>query len=392
MTVRTATLDDSVTSAALPAAELAALHESIAPLRLAVLSDAAPERNGVGAYYNDLVEHFRDRIARAELYCPSSRHTAGIEGWTFPLPGDGTQRFGVPHLRNLSRQLKALQPHLVIVPTPGPYGLFGLYYARRHRLALVNGFHTDYESLANMYWSRVFDKLGRFYLDRCNRYLFRRSDLVLANSIAMLDKAKVLGAKAAELMGTPIPPEFVKLPRPALHHPPRTILYAGRLAPEKNVEAVLVAAEQLDDYRFIIAGDGPLRGKVVDHAHRLANIDYRGWLSRQAMREAMDEADILVLPSHVESFGTVALEGMARGRLVIVSPRCGIADWPNLEKGIFRMRPEERVSEAIVRIAMHDAQDLTSRAKIAQDAAVEFNHYSVSRWLTTLARYAHRPV
>lgn len=374
-----------------PPADLESLRDSIAHLRLVVLSDAAPERNGVGAYYSDLVEHFRELIECAELFCPGSKHGDALEGVSFPLPGDGTQRFGLPHLRNLSRKLGALRPTIIVVPTPGPYGLFGLQYARRHRVALVSGFHTDYERLADMYWNRVFDKLGRFYLDRCNRFLFRRSDVILANSRPMLEKARVLGAASAELMGTPIPPEFVKEPVTPLRHPPRTVLYAGRLAPEKNVEAVLEAAAQNPHRQFIIAGDGPLRGQVEDHAGRLANIDYRGWLERTRMRAAMDEADLLILPSHVESFGTVALEGMARQLVVLVSERCGIADWTSLERGIFRMQSGESVAAAIERVANQDAGLLDERAAIARSAAVEFNQYSVSRWLWTLSRYARQP-
>ena len=36
-------------------------------LRVAIVSDAAPERNGVGAYYQDLADHLKSAGARVEL-------------------------------------------------------------------------------------------------------------------------------------------------------------------------------------------------------------------------------------------------------------------------------------------------------------------------------------
>lgn len=44
-------------------------------LRVAVVSDAAAERNGVGTYYHDLVQHLRGRVDRAELFCPRGAAT-----------------------------------------------------------------------------------------------------------------------------------------------------------------------------------------------------------------------------------------------------------------------------------------------------------------------------
>ena len=43
---------------------------AIGDLRLAVTSDAAPERNGVGAYYEDLLDYLSTRLAHAEVFSP----------------------------------------------------------------------------------------------------------------------------------------------------------------------------------------------------------------------------------------------------------------------------------------------------------------------------------
>ena len=49
------------------AIEDAAAFTQAAKLRVAVISDATPERNGVGSYYADLVAQLNRRIGKAEL-------------------------------------------------------------------------------------------------------------------------------------------------------------------------------------------------------------------------------------------------------------------------------------------------------------------------------------
>jgi glycosyltransferase involved in cell wall biosynthesis len=118
-------------------------------------------------------------------------------------------------------------------------------------------------------------------------------------------------------------------------------LFAGRLAPEKNLGAVVEAAEALPEMRFMVAGDGPLRQWLTTQAERLPNLEYIGWVKRPRILPLIDDVDALVLPSTVESFGTIALEAMARGRLVVVSSQCGILSWNLLKRGLFQMREDE---------------------------------------------------
>ena len=57
-------------------------------LRVAVISDATPERNGVGSYYSDLVAQLDGRIGRAELFCPDDDGQHWHRYMAPPLPGD----------------------------------------------------------------------------------------------------------------------------------------------------------------------------------------------------------------------------------------------------------------------------------------------------------------
>jgi len=345
-------------------------------LRVAVVSDAVAERNGVGSYYSDLVGQLGSRVGRAELFCPQD----SVQGWRRrlvpPLPGDRTQRLWFPQPFRLWRRLTELAPHALVVPTPGPFGLMGLLAARRLGIPLITGFHTHFELLAD-----IFGRLSRGYLERCHRLLFRHSALVLANSPEMARLANRLGARGARLMGTSVPREFLDRPLAAPAPEVRRLLFAGRLAEEKNLPAVLDAAERLPGLRVSIAGDGPMRPAVAAAAAWLPNLDYLGWVPRERLIETLDAHDMLLLPSRVESFGTVALEGMARGRPVIVSGDCGIAEWPELEGGLFRIGADESVVQAVTRACAAAPAVRAEMGRQAHLAARRLNDWNLRTWI-----------
>ncbi|NBC12356.1 MAG: glycosyltransferase [Gammaproteobacteria bacterium] len=351
-------------------------------LRIAIVSDAAPERNGVGAYYRDLAEHLKAVGVRVDLISPRFRAGHWYGGLPLPLPGDPTQRFVLPSLPLVMRRMARLRPDVVIVPTPGPFGMLGMVLAKRWHARLVVGFHTHFERLAELNDDWVLrGKVAQAYLNTCNRALFREGALVLANSDEMLDIARDIGAKRVGLMGTPIPKAFLDTPPQPLRQGVHRVLFAGRLAPEKNLGAVVDAAAALPEVQFQVAGDGPLRDWLVEQAERLANLHYVGWVKRQQIMPLIDGADVLVLPSTVESFGTIALEAMARARLVVVSSQCGILSWESLERGLFQIHPNETLADTLARVRALDHAILQRKADIARDGARELNARNLRHWL-----------
>src|SRR5690606_3453489 len=128
------------------------------------------------------------------------------------------------------------------------------------------------------------------------------------------------------------------------------VLFVGRLAAEKNLDQFLALSKTRPDLQFSVVGDGPLRAIVERHVSQQNNLKFLGWCPRETVVQQVDEHDLLILPSAVEAFGTVALEAMARRRLVMVTPACGINDWPELAGGLFVMRAQESPAAALQRL------------------------------------------
>ncbi len=364
-----------------PAAEQTVLRPT---KTVAVICDAEPERNGVGTYYADLVDHLQARGVPVHFIAPGTKATR-IQHWLeMKMPGDASQRVCLPSPVALYRHLQSIQPDVMILAAPGPYALVASALAHRLGSRSVLGLHTDFEALSSLYYGRLLAPLNRLFMRGINHFLFTRADAVVSNAEPMQQIAKNKGARRAVKVKTPLPRALLDTPQRPLNTPPARILFVGRLAAEKRVETVIEAAAAHPDLSFAIAGDGPERARVEAATSTYPNLRYLGWIDRHQLIETLDNTDLLVLPSEVEAFGTVALEAMARGRLALVSPGCGIADWPAFRPCLEIMQPGENTAQALSRILQTPADVLSAKAAQGRIEAEAMARDCIDEWQTLL--------
>lgn len=352
-------------------------------LSVVIISDAAPGRNGVGTFYVDLSTHLQKRVKHIEILSPVVEDDKWKAGLVFPLPGDKTQKLCMPNPVAMKRRLAEIKPDVVLIATPGVYGLVGAMLAGRMKIPAIAGFHTSFEKITELYWNNsIAGSIVHGYFKVSNRYLFKKCPLILANSEEMIVQARRIGAQNTRIVSTPISSVFTEHAQQPYSGEIKRVLFAGRLAPEKNIETLLDAAEALPDIQFTIAGEGPLRDQVEERAKQLPNLNCLGWLDRETLRDQIDAHDALVLPSHFESFGTIALEAMARQRLVIVSPHCGIVEWDEYNGGLRVI--DDSLTQTLRALSESDKSSRAQLASRAQDITQEINRKSIEEWCELL--------
>ncbi len=106
-----------------------------------------------------------------------------------------------------------------------------------------------------------------------------------------------------------------------------TLLYAGRLEPEKRVVEIISAFRALGvgACELVIAGDGRDRQMAEAHA-RGAKVRFLGTLARADMPSIMSAVDAIILFSTFEGLPSVVLEALACGTPVISTPVGDIPD------------------------------------------------------------------
>jgi glycosyltransferase involved in cell wall biosynthesis len=102
----------------------------------------------------------------------------------------------------------------------------------------------------------------------------------------------------------------------------RIFLYMGRIAPEKNVEALLKAWRlvQLPGCRLVVVGDGTMRQQLMQSYGEDDRVLWWGHEPDRLRRLALLQlAEVFILPSLVEGLSLALLEAMASGTACIAT-------------------------------------------------------------------------
>ncbi|MET0558984.1 MAG: glycosyltransferase family 4 protein [Solirubrobacterales bacterium] len=115
------------------------------------------------------------------------------------------------------------------------------------------------------------------------------------------------------------------------HRP--TVLYIGRLVPEKGqavlLEAVAELARRGTDVELALAGEGRLRVELEAEAGRLGiaeRVCFLGAVGQEELHRLYEDAAIFCLPSFAEGVPVVLMEAMAMGLPVVTTRIAGIPE------------------------------------------------------------------
>jgi glycosyltransferase involved in cell wall biosynthesis len=120
-------------------------------------------------------------------------------------------------------------------------------------------------------------------------------------------------------------PHAVSAPRlPEVARNGRTLVFAGRLVPQKALSVAFEAVRRNEAVTLLVAGDGPERAKV--EAAAPVNVRFLGAQPREKVFELLHSADATLLSSDWESFSLVAAESLAVGTPVIAAAAGGVGE------------------------------------------------------------------
>jgi phosphatidylinositol alpha 1,6-mannosyltransferase len=242
------------------------------------------------------------------------------------------------HAGAIRRELERFRPDVIHITGPSELGMFGAYFAWELEVPLVGSWHTN----VHEYAARRMGWLTRHLSGRQGAATERgveRSALWATSQFYKL--AKVLFAPNDELcrmlekttdrpcylMQRGVDTEFFSPAHRTRAENESTVVlgYVGRLSIEKNV-ALLVRVERelaamgVTEVRFLIVGHG---SEEAELRNELTQAEFAGVLRGAALAEAYANMDVLVFPSHTDTFGNVVLEALASGVPAVVTPDGG---------------------------------------------------------------------
>jgi glycosyltransferase involved in cell wall biosynthesis len=140
---------------------------------------------------------------------------------------------------------------------------------------------------------------------------------------------------------------------------PTTLLFVGRLHPNKGVPYLLHAmhkvVKECDSVQLLILGDGPEREQLVTLAQKLSlgnHVSFAGRVSNEEVLDRMASSDIFVLPSIAEGLPVVTLEALASGLPIVETDIVGVSEVVTEGENGFLVKPRDPVelADRIIRL------------------------------------------
>lgn len=223
--------------------------------------------------------------------------------------------------RALAKRIDAFQPDAIHIATEGFLGMAARRYCLARKLPFTTAFHSR---LAEYLASHV--GLPLWFSFAWLRWFHRPSCGVMVSTPTQRRELQARGFANLRSWSRGVdtrlffprtpsqaPAFWQSLPRPVL-------LYVGRVAPEKNIEAFLATPCHGTK---VVVGDGPSR-QALEQAFPQAY--FMGLLHGEALAQAYAASDVLVFPSKTDTFGLVMLEALACGTPVAAFPVPGPLD------------------------------------------------------------------
>jgi glycosyltransferase involved in cell wall biosynthesis len=176
------------------------------------------------------------------------------------------------------------------------------------------------------------------------------------------------------------------------------LLFIGRLDPIKGIEALLQGCSRLSadselGWRLTIAGWGAPQyvARLKEQIGTLGlsdRVHMVGGVLGEAKKKLFENSDVVLVPSHIESFGIVVAEALAHAVPVIASKG---TPWSGLERekcGLWVENDPETLRNAIRAISSMPMRDMGLRGREWMQR--EFSWTSVSRQMLELYQESTR--
>lgn len=315
---------------------------------------------------------------------------------------------------HLWRLVRRQQVDLIAQIYGGPlnFGVPVVAVAKRMGLPSVIRLQNDYPRLMQWTYPRpirwVGDRVWRYLFDQCSairsvsEYIagFPLSEGVPREKITVIPHKEEI----EKFTTPPLPTELAQVARESglADVSPESVVFlsVARLIPAKNyggmLQAFARASENAENLHYVIAGDGPLRGKLEALADDLGIghfVHFVGFLPHERLRSLYHLADVFCLVTHYEGQPRVLIEALLAGLPVICTDYGQVTELIRDGKDGFQVSPTD--IEAIAGAIQRLAAEPELRARMGAHEAFDPQRYSVPQvsreeaafYLSVIARH-----
>jgi phosphatidylinositol alpha 1,6-mannosyltransferase len=238
------------------------------------------------------------------------------------------------HAGAMRRALERFRPDVIHITGPSELGILGAYFAWELGVPLAASWHTN----VHEYAARRMGWLTRHLSERqgaatergieggalwATSQFYKLAKVLFAPNDELCRMLEQTTGRPCYLMQRGVDTKLFSSAHRTRAESDRTMVlgYVGRLSVEKNVALLArvereLAAMGVGRVRFLIVGQGSEESTL---RKELAQAEFAGVLRGAALAQAYANMDVLVFPSHTDTFGNVVLEALASGVPAVVT-------------------------------------------------------------------------
>lgn len=359
-------------------------------MRILVVCDVFGDNtNGTMVAQNNLIESMRKRGHEVSILCADQAQLGKPNVFVCPNLNVGpfndyVEKEGVtlpkPKRDIIEKSMEGID--VVHIMQPLLLGPKAAAIAYEKDKTITAGFHTQAENVSAQFKLMGVESVNKLLYKMFWKGLYRYCDAIHypTQFVRNIFEENIQYHTNGYVISNGVLPIFVhnaEARKPAEWEGRYVIVFSGRLTDEKNQVQLMKAvhlSKHKDKIQLVLAGDGPLREKLIKMGEDLPNRPVIQFFTRPQVVDLMSTADLYVHAAIADLESISCLEAICCGALPLLSdsPKAAVSEYSRSQRCIFRCGDDQDLADHIDWFVEHP-QESTQIKELYKDFYKRYN-------------------
>lgn len=300
-------------------------------MKIAIIADVlGEENNGTTITVKRLIKHLKARGHQVEVVSPSAANETGfhqVKKIDFKIFNNYVKKNGVELAKPDKDLLKQVigECDVVHILMPFAMGRAAMRVANELNKPVTTAFHVQPENVSSHFGLQKSKPINKYIYKNFYEHFYSHAEYIHCPTQFIADKLAEHGYAADfRVISNGVDHVFhaEKVEKPKEYADKFCILTTGRLSKEKCQKDLIDAVKKskyADRIQIFIAGDGPLKNKLMRRGKKLKNPPVIMFRPKEELVKVINFCDLYVHPSYAEIESIACVEAITCGLVPVIA-------------------------------------------------------------------------